>query len=211
MSFGSYVPGGQAEYVRIPYADVVLLPIPDEVSDEKALFAGDILATGYACVEESGFQSGDTAIVIGGGPVGLMTALCAQAMGAQKVYIMESNKHRHEAAAKIGAIPFYPYEQERIRTACGPGPDVVFEAVGKDETLLAALRLVRPKGTVVCAGAHHSKAMPFNTEQAFAKEITLQFIVGNPIKYGPRLLEWIRSGVLDPTIIISIIERPFRM
>ncbi|MDR0267482.1 alcohol dehydrogenase catalytic domain-containing protein [Paenibacillus sp.] len=201
---GSYTPGAQSEKVRVPHADVVLLPIPDELSDEDVLFVGDILATGYACSKESHIQEGDTVVVIGGGPVGLMAVMCAQLYAPATIYVIEPNEHRHAIAREIGAIPLKPEETQRIhKHTQGRGADIVLEAVGVDATLQQALLLVRPKGNITCVGAHSSREMPFDAEQAFAKEITLRFVVGDPIRYGKELLALIQAGKLAPKRIIS--------
>ncbi|MGX5508166.1 alcohol dehydrogenase catalytic domain-containing protein [Bacillus toyonensis] len=201
---GEYFPGGQAEKVRVPYADKLLLKIPDNVSDENAIFVGDILSTGYACAVEGQIKEDDCVVVIGGGPVGLMTILCSKMFTKSKVFLIEPNENRHLIAKKLGAIPLKPNELDQIYDFTNQrGADVVLEAVGTDNTLQAALDLVRPKGNVVCVGAHHSKAMPFNTERSFAKELSLKFVVGDPLKYGELLLEKIKDGKLDPSVIIS--------
>lgn len=201
---GAYFPGGQAERVRVPFADKVLLKIPDNLSDEKAIFVGDILSTGYACAKEANIEEGDCVLVIGGGPVGLMAVLSAQLFNPSKIFVVEPNEARHEIAKIIGAYPITPKQLSLIEEYTEKkGVDVVLEAVGTDATLQAAFDLVRPKGNIVCVGAHHSKEMPFNTENAFAKELSLKFIVGNPLKYGGILLEIIENGDLDPSVIIS--------
>ncbi|UFJ42443.1 alcohol dehydrogenase catalytic domain-containing protein [Brevibacillus humidisoli] len=201
---GSYTPGGQSELVRVPYADTTLFKIPEAIADEEALFVGDILSTGYASTEKASIKAGDTVVVVGGGPVGLMAAMCAQLYQPSAVYVVEPNLRRHAIAREIGAQPLHPDQLQQIKEATEQrGADVVMEAVGSDEALTLALRLVRPAGTVVCAGAHHSRQMPFDTEDAFARELSLHFVVGNPIAYAERLLQLIEQGQLTPAKIIS--------
>ncbi|KIQ78520.1 hypothetical protein RW25_27710 [Bacillus sp. L_1B0_8] len=201
---GEYFPGGQAERVRVPFADQVLIKIPDKLSDEKAIFVGDILSTGYACAIEANIKEGDCVLVIGGGPVGLMAVLSAQLFRPSKIFVVEPNVDRHEIAKIIGAHPITPQQMSIVIDYTEKrGVDVVLEAVGTDSALQTAFDIIRSKGNVVCVGAHHSKQMPFNTENAFAKELSLKFIVGNPLKYGAILLEKIKGGDLDPSIIIS--------
>ncbi|HVB54556.1 MAG TPA: alcohol dehydrogenase catalytic domain-containing protein, partial [Candidatus Acidoferrales bacterium] len=100
--------GGQAEYVRVPLAEMTLSPIPDPMADEAALFTGDILATAYTACEESGMGPGDLVAVVGAGPVGLLTAACARLFGAARVYAVDPIAERRELARQQGAIPIDP-------------------------------------------------------------------------------------------------------
>src|ERR1700682_450498 len=96
--------GGQAEYCVAPNADHTLEPIPDAVSDEQALFAGDILATGYFGAERAGVDAGDSVAVIGCGPVGLMAVMSARLMGAARIFAVDMVPSRLEMAERLGAI-----------------------------------------------------------------------------------------------------------
>ncbi|GCE22090.1 alcohol dehydrogenase family protein [Dictyobacter kobayashii] len=203
---GPYVPGGQAEYVRIPYADIVLSPIPPTLQDEQALFVGDILTTGFSCAAEAHIAPGDTVAVIGCGPVGLFAIMSAYLMGAGRVLALDPDPQRRAQAEKHGALPVVPDEhvEERVREYTqGRGADSVLEAVGSDKALTTALAVVRPKGTVSIVGAHSSHAMPFPSIQAFAKEITLRFVVGDPIRTRNQLMPLLETGRIDPVSIIS--------
>ncbi|MER7584606.1 alcohol dehydrogenase family protein [Kitasatospora sp. NPDC097691] len=200
------VAGGHAEYVRVPFADTVLSAIPDEVSDEQALFVGDILATGYAAADRAGIRPGDVVAVVGCGPVGLMALKAAQLMGAAQVLAIDPAEGRRAAAAAQGAVPLDTGDDlaERVRALTeGRGADVVLEAVGVDASLRSALEIVRPLGTVCAVGAHASEAMPMPTGLAFGKELTLRFAVGDPISSRDRLMRLIRTGRIDPTFLIS--------
>lgn len=200
------VPGGHAEYVRVPFADTVLHPIPDDVGDERALLIGDVLATGYACAVGAGVRPGDTVAVVGCGPVGLMALEAAWILGAGRVLAVDPLERRRKIAAGRGADTFAPGDDLRGLIADlteGQGPDAVLEAVGTDTALLTALDLVRPRGTVCAVGAHASDAMPLPTRTAFAKELTLRFAVGDPIAERDTLMRLIRGGKLDPTFVIS--------
>ncbi|MEC1686915.1 alcohol dehydrogenase catalytic domain-containing protein [Bacillus halotolerans] len=201
---GEYTPGGQAEKVRVPYADVVMSKIPDGVKEEEILFIGDILSTGYGGVEEAGVNEKDTVVIIGGGPVGLMAAMAAKLKKPSAVYVIETNRLRHRVIKEIGCIPAFPQDVSQLLMHTElRGPDAVIEAVGTEETLQLALSLIRAKGTVVCLGSHHSKSMPLNTEEAFAKEMNLKFVVGNPIKYFDTLTQMVQEKKLQPERIIS--------
>ncbi|MEU2957364.1 alcohol dehydrogenase [Streptomyces albidoflavus] len=200
------VAGGHAEYVRVPFADTVLSAIPDDVTDEQALFVGDILATGYAAAERAGVRPGDTVGVVGCGPVGLMALKVAELMGAARVLAIDPSASRRSMAEAQGAVPLDTGHDlaERVRElTAGRGADVVLEAVGTDASLRSSLEIVRPLGTVCAVGAHASQAMPMPTGLAFGKELTLRFAVGDPISSRDRLMPLIRSGRVDPTFVIS--------
>lgn len=202
----TYVPGGQAEYVRIPYADVVLSRIPDVLSDEQALFVGDILTTGYTCASEGRVSPGDTVAVVGCGPVGLFALMAAYLMGADRVLAIDPDPRRRAFAADQGGHSLAPGEDlvTRVRELTGGrGADVALEAVGSDAALRTALDVVRPKGTVCAVGAHHSEAMPFSSAMAFNRELTVRFTVGDPIRSRDELISFVEAGRLDPTSIIS--------
>lgn len=201
---GPYTPGGQAERVRIPFADQVLIKIPDSMSDEQALFVGDILSTGYACTEKVGIQEGDCVVVLGGGPVGLMAAMCAQLYRPGSVFVVEPCMERHATAKLCGVTPITPDQLEPIFNATGgEGADVIVDAVGKPETISRSLELLRGAGSIVCVGSPQTKSIPFAAKVAFAKEATLSFVVGNPMKYGQVLLDLIVEGRLRPEMIIT--------
>ena len=91
---GCRINGGQAEYVRVPYADNGLTPIPDNVSDEQALFVGDILATGYWAAKISEISEEDTVLIIGAGPTGLCTLECVQLYNPQRIVVCEADESR---------------------------------------------------------------------------------------------------------------------
>jgi threonine dehydrogenase-like Zn-dependent dehydrogenase len=203
---GPYVPGGQAEYVRIPYADVVLSKIPERLTDEQALFVGDILTTGYTSAYQANISPGDTVAVVGCGPVGLFALMTAYHLGAGRVMAIDPDPHRRAFAQELGGHPFAPdnglVEQVHEITG-GRGVDAVLEAVGSDSALVTAFAIVRSQGTISAVGAHHSEAMPFPSGLAFGRELTLRFSVGDPIRWREPLMDLIEDGRLDPTAIIS--------
>lgn len=202
---GYPVPGGQADYVRVPFADVVLWPAPDDLTDEHVLFAGDILATGYAAVDAAGVISGELAAVVGAGPVGLSAAQCAAAAGASAVVMTDTDPARRAQAARLGFVAVEPCGfAEALAYAGGDhGARTVIEAVGSDSALRTAVESAGPHGTVVAVGAHHSSAAPFPSGLAFARELTVKFVVGNPIRFREPVIELIRTGRLDPLGLIS--------
>lgn len=206
---GPYVAGGQAEYVRIPFADVVLGAIPEGVDHEQALFAGDVLATGFTAAARAGIEPGDTVAVVGCGPVGLCAAMSAELLGAGRVLAVDQDRRRAAEAERQGAAPIVDDDGgadvlDQVHEATeGRGADVVLEAVGTDASLATALGAVRPRGTVVAVGAHATDAFPLATIDAFARELTLRFAVGDPIATRDRVLGLVRDGRLDPSPFVS--------
>lgn len=203
---GPYIPGGQAEYVHVPYADVVLSKTPASLEDEQILFVGDILTTGFACASEAHITPGDTVAVVGCGPVGLLALMSAYQFGASRVLAIDPDSKRRGIAEQLGGSPVIADEHviDRVRALThGHGADVVLEAVGNDQALVTALDIVRPRGTISIVGAHSSQAMPFSTQKAFAKELNLRFVVGNPIQTREQLVPLLEAGRIDPTRIIS--------
>lgn len=202
---GTYVPGGQAELVRVPFADAVLHPIPPDVGDEQALFVGDVLATGWTAAVDGGVGPASVVAVVGSGAVGLCSVLCSRALGAATIVAVDSSAARRAGAGAAGATPVAPATAlELVRDlTCGRGADVVIEAVGSDNALAAALSLVRPRGIVVAVGAHHATAFPLATGDAFARELSLRFAVGDSIRHRETLLSLIAAGRLDPAPLVS--------
>jgi len=203
---GGYVPGGQAEYVRVPFADVVLIKIPDNLTEEQILFVGDILTTGFMCAESAQIRLGDKVVVVGCGPVGLFAIQCAYLLGASLVLAIDPDPNRQEAARQIGAYPL-PHDDHMIdhvrSLTAGRGADIVLEAVGSEASLLTALTVSRSRGMIVAVGAPQAATLPFPSQAAFGRELTLKFVVGNPISTCDRIIPLLEAGRLDPTQIIS--------
>jgi 2-desacetyl-2-hydroxyethyl bacteriochlorophyllide A dehydrogenase len=204
-AFGSPVAGAQAEVVRVPHADTTLVRLPAGVSDEAAILVADNLATGWAAVERARLEPGESVAVIGGGAVGQLASLAAQAAGAGAVVLVEPSAARREFARAQGALAVSPDEAPELvrRLTDGDGADVVIEAVGAPATLTSALALARKRGRVVSVGAHAAPEWPLPLARCFADEITLSFAIGDAIRLRPRLFGLIRSGVLDPTPVVQ--------
>ncbi|NUS11141.1 MAG: alcohol dehydrogenase catalytic domain-containing protein [Streptomyces sp.] len=202
---GKPLSGGQAEYVRVPYADVVLRSVPEGVSDEQALFVSDVLTTAYTAVRAAALTPGDTVGVVGAGPVGLLAGRCAAIAGAGRVIVCDPASERRTAAESLGLQAVVPGELgTALREAAGTrGAAAVIEAVGSDAALRAAVEAAGPRSTVVAAGAHHSSAMPFPTGLAFGRELTLRFTVGDPIALREDVLPLITQGLLDPSAVVT--------
>lgn len=196
--------GGQADLVRVPRADRCLWPIPDDVSNEDAVFVADILPTGFLAVERARVASGDAVVVLGCGPVGLMAVLCAVGP-ARRVIAIDAIPARRKLAESLGAWAADPSAAEEAVAAAtgGLGADAVIEASGSQAALAAALGLVRPQGVIAVVGAHFEPDFPLNNGLMFEKEITLTFAIGNPGRDRERLLAMIQDGALRPSAVIS--------
>ncbi|HEY3947382.1 MAG TPA: alcohol dehydrogenase catalytic domain-containing protein [Solirubrobacteraceae bacterium] len=196
--------GGQADLVRVPSADRCLWPVPDDVSDEDAVFVADILPTGFLAVERSSIGLGDVVAVLGCGPVGLMTVICAAGLG-RRVIAVDRIEARRELAESLGASAVDPTNVQEVVAAAtgGLGADAVIEASGAQAALASALGLVRPQGVISVVGAHFEPDFPLNNALMFEKEITLTFAIGNPGRDRERLLAMIEEGVLRPSAVIS--------
>lgn len=168
--------GGQAEYVRVPMADSTLMKIPEGVSLEEGLLLGDILSTGFFCARQAEIKPGGVYVVIGCGPVGLMTIIGALEHGAEKVFAVDSVPARLAMASKFGAAPINGIAanaKELILEATqGRGADAVMEAVGSTSAVGLALELVRPGGIISSVGVCTDQHMAFSPVQAYNKNLT---------------------------------------
>jgi alcohol dehydrogenase len=196
--------GGQAELVRAPHADRALQKLPDDVSDEAAVFLADILPTGRAAVVRGGVAEGDVVVVVGCGPVGLMAILCARGI-AGRLLAIDGVPMRRELAERLGAEAVAPENAAEVVASAtgGVGADVVIEAAGSPGGLDASLRLARGRGVVSVVGAHFEPGFPLDNGLMFERELTLRFSIGDPTADGPLLLDRIANGELDPTPIIT--------
>lgn len=201
---GPALPGGQAELVRVPFADVVLSRCPDDLTDEQVLFVGDILTTALTAVVDAGVGPGDVVAIIGAGPVGLLAAMCARVAGAALLIVVDLDERRRKAAAALGLVAVGTDQLEGAFKEAGvDGAERVIEAVGSDAALRVAIGAAGPRATVVAVGAHHADAMPFPSGMAFARELRVRFAVGNPIAMRDRAIALVRSGSLSPLAIVS--------
>lgn len=202
-AFGPELAGAQAELVRVPFADTTLRTVPAGVPADTAVFLGDTLATGYAAVDRARITPGDTVTVLGGGPVGQLTSLAAQALGAGVVVLVEPVAARRELAAGQGAVAVEPEQARTVldRITDGRGADAVVDAVGGGHALDTACALVRRRGTVISVGVHHDLGWSLPVARAFADELTLRFVVGNALRDGDPLVALVRSGMIDPAAL----------
>jgi 2-desacetyl-2-hydroxyethyl bacteriochlorophyllide A dehydrogenase len=196
--------GGQAEFVRVPQADRVLRRLPDEVIDEAAVFLADILPTGHAAVVRGEVSPGDTVVVVGCGPVGLMAVLCAAGV-AGKLLAVDGVPERRRLAEALGAEAVEPERAADlvVEATDGQGADVVIEAAGSPGGLDASLRLARGRGVVSVVGAHFEPDYPLDNALMFERELTLRFSIGDPTADAGPLLDRMARGELDPTSVIT--------
>jgi len=222
------VPGGQAEYVRVPKANVGPIKIPDTLEDEKVLFLSDILPTGYQAVLNAGVGKGDSLAIYGGGPVGQMAAASARMLGVEKIFMIDHHPYRLEfARATYGVIPInfdqvdaaeFIIENTNYRGVDGVVDAVGFEAKGSTvETALTNLKLegssgaalrqciaaVRRGGTVSVPGVYAGFIHGFLFGDVFEKGITIKTGQTHVQRFMPELLEFIEQGKLNPDVIIS--------
>ncbi len=198
--------GAQAERLLVPRANLTLRRVPENMSDDVALFAGDVLGTGYHAIAHAGLRSGDTAAVLGLGPVGLCAIQAARAAGATQVFAIDTVPERLDMARNFGAIPIHLTDEEpkrAIRAAtAGAGVDVVVDAVGDPAPLALAISLVRDAGTVSGIGAYAGKGeVPLGL--AWLKGVTLRLGLANVIAHVDRVLAMISAGLLDPAPLVT--------
>lgn len=172
---GHGLQGAQAGYVRVPMADSTLLPLSNDLNEKKGLLLGDVFSTGYFCAENTGITSGAVYVVIGCGPVGLMTIFAAKHLGAEKLFAIDSVPERLILAKRFGATPLNAsttdIKEEILNNNEGRGADAVMEAVGSDKTLRLAIDLVRPGGTISSVGVHTAKNFSFSPAEAYNKNL----------------------------------------
>jgi threonine dehydrogenase-like Zn-dependent dehydrogenase len=229
---GGYA-GGQAQYVRVPFANVGPLKIESDLPDEKVLFLSDIFPTGYMAAENAQIQEGDTVAVWGCGPVGQFAIASAFMLGAARVIAIDRIPERLVLARQVGAVTVdYSEEDMSVLTALkeltgGTGPDSCIDAVGleahssdlqgvydtvknamlletdRPAVLRQAIQCVRKGGTVSVPGVYGGLLDKVPFGAAFGKGITMKMGQTNMHNYMKPLLERIEKGQIDPTYIIS--------
>lgn len=198
--------GTQAEMALVPHADLVLRRVPEGMADEVALFAGDVMGTGFHAVDASGMRPGDSVAVLGLGPVGLCAVQAARATGAARVYAVDTVPERLAVAAGYGAHALHLGEQD-VRAAVradtgGRGVDVCIDAVGDARALDSAIRLTRACGTVQCIGVYAERA-EVHMGLLWLKAVSLHGGHANVIGHLDRVLAMLQTGVLDPSALVT--------
>jgi threonine dehydrogenase-like Zn-dependent dehydrogenase len=227
---GGYA-GGQAEYVRVPYADVGPLIVPKDIDDEKVLFLSDIFPTGYMAAENCKIQPGDSVAIWGAGPVGQFAIRSAFMLGAGRVFAIDRFPERL-ALAELAGAETINYEDEDVYERLqyetgGQGPDSCIDAVGMEahghgidalmddakamlrvqpdraHALRQAIRCVRKAGTISVPGVYIGMIDKFNFGMAFNKGVNFAMGQTHTHNYLKPLLERIQNGEIDPSVVIS--------
>ena len=202
---GCRIDGGQAEYVRVPYADNGLTPIPDNVSDEQALFVGDILATGYWAAKISEISEEDTVLIIGAGPTGLCTLECTRLYNPQRIVVCEADDNRREFVHR-----HYPDVDVAEPTEClevlhtltdGRGADRVIEVAGGEDTFELAWRCARPNAIVTIV-AMYEKEQILPLPRMYGKNLTFK-TGGVDACDCDKIMQLIAEGKIDTTPLIT--------
>lgn len=226
-TYGGYA-GGQAEYLRVPYANVGPLKVPDELTDEQVLFLTDVLPTAYWGNLIGGVKEGSTVTVFGCGPIGLIAQKFAWKLGASRVIAVDYIDYRLEHAKKYNNVEVINFEEHEntgayIKEITKGGTDVVLDCVGMDgkmsviEMLETALLLqggamsaivmsaqaVRKGGTVALVGVYGLRYNAFPLGDFWSRGITLRMGQCPATAYVEHLLGWIKEGKIDPTDIIT--------
>jgi threonine dehydrogenase-like Zn-dependent dehydrogenase len=229
--YGGYA-GGQAEYVRVPFADVNPVKVPAGLPDERVLFLTDIFPTGYMAAENCGIQPGDTVAVWGCGPVGLFAIRSAWMLGAERVIAIDRIRERLQLAQSDGKTETLDYTDDEVFDALkdmtgGRGPDRCIDAVGMEahgrfvdamldrvkvaaklqfdraHVLRQVLHCCRKGGTVSIPGVYAGFIDKVPFGTAFAKGLTLKMGQTHVHNYVQPLMDRIQRGEIDPTFIIT--------
>jgi threonine dehydrogenase-like Zn-dependent dehydrogenase len=227
---GGYA-GGQAEYARVPFADVGPFKIPDGIEDEKVVFLTDIFPTGFMAAENCGIQPGDVIAVWGCGPVGQFAIRSAYLLGAEKVIAIDDVPERLRMAAEGKAITIdmsaeYIYER-LLELTGGRGPDACIDAVGMEahgitvdaiydrvkaamfmttdrpHALRQAINCCRKGGTVSVPGVYGGYPDKIPMGAVVQKGLTIKSGQTHVHRYLPRLMEHIQKGEIDPSFVVT--------
>jgi 2-desacetyl-2-hydroxyethyl bacteriochlorophyllide A dehydrogenase len=198
--------GTQAELALVPRANLTLRKVPDGLSDGAALFAGDVMGTGYHAVVAAGLRPGDSCAIVGLGPVGLCAAMAARVAGASAVLALDTVDARLEMARSLGATAIHATEEDagaRVKAETGGrGADVTVEAVGHPTALETACRLARKGGTVSVIGVYAERA-EVHMGIVFIKGLRLVAGLANVIAHLDPVLALMAAGRLDPTPLVT--------
>jgi len=226
---GNY-PGGQAEYLRVPYADFTSFKVPESstLDDESVLFLSDVVPTAYWSVEHSGVKAGDTVIILGSGPIGLMAQKFAKLKGAKRVIAVDQVDHRLEHGKRTNHVDTFNFKQHDdigalLYEETKGGADVVIDCVGMDGTvapnesfgsefdnqfgtispIVTASKSVRKFGTVQLTGVYGTEANRFPLGDFFTRNVSLKMGQAPVIHLMPKLYDMIENQEFDPKDIIT--------
>src|SRR5690606_8090506 len=228
---GGY-PGGQAEYVRVPFADTTHIRVPDTLTDEQVLFLGDILPTGWQAAAQCDIEPTDTVAVWGAGPVGQMAIISALLMGARQVIVIDRVPERLAMAQQKGAIPIN-FDEESVLERLGDltqgkGPEKCIDAVGMEAHVTRSLDSVydrvkqavmletdrahvlremiyvcRPGGTLSVPGVYGGIVDKFPIGASMNKGLTWRMGQTHVNRWTDDLLQRISNGQIDPSFVIT--------
>ncbi|MGN0436377.1 MAG: alcohol dehydrogenase [Wujia sp.] len=206
-ALGCRIDGGQTEYARVPFADNGLDLIPDGVTDEQALFTGDILATGYWAASIAEIKPADTVVVIGAGPTGLCALECVKLYGPEKVIVIDTMDERLKLAKEHGVadITINPLkenvEELVLANTEGRGADVVLEVAGGPDTFQTAWKVARPNA-VVCVVALYEEAQSIPLPDMYGKNLIFK-TGGVDANACGDILKLIACGKIDTSYLIT--------
>ncbi|MFL5747751.1 MAG: zinc-dependent alcohol dehydrogenase [Niastella sp.] len=221
--------GGQAEYVRVPYADVGPEIIPDWMDLDDAALLTDVVPTGYQAAEMAGIKKGDTVVIFGAGPIGIMAAKCAWLFGAGRVIVIDKLDYRLEFVKNYAQCEVYNFLSIKdpvlfLKKLTGIGPDVCIDAVGAEaagdtfhtltggKTLLQAgsptalewaINSVKKGGIISVVGVYGPTANMIPIGNVVNKGLTIRANQASVKRLLPRLIEHIKNGILNPKDIIT--------
>jgi len=202
--------GAQAQYIRVPMADTTLISLSNDLSEEKGLLLGDVFSTGYFCADNAGINEKGTYIVIGCGPVGLMTIVAAKHLGAENLFAIDFSNERLIMAKELGAIPLDPSAVDPrtsiLNITNGRGADAVMEVVGSADALRLAIDLLRPGGTISSVGVHTAQNFSFSPGEAYDKNLIYKIGRCPAHFYAEKLL---REGIVQQYPLEKIITHHF--
>ena len=199
-AFGNMA-GGMAEYVRAPLADSALLKIPDDVSDERAVFVPDMLATGYFAVQNAHLEPQQTVVVMGAGPVGLCAVQTAGLYSPKRVILVGRRANRLEIGRKMGATDVIDEAAGDpvaavLELTDGVGADAVIDSVGTPDSLVATSQAVRIGGIVSIVGAPAPGPFPFPLQTLLMKNVSVNMGLTDQDNM-PFLMELLQAGRLN--------------
>jgi alcohol dehydrogenase len=204
---GNTIDGTQAEYVRIPYADTSLYPIPTGADEEALVMLSDILPTGFECGVLNGkVQPGSTVAIVGAGPIGLAALLTAQFYAPAEIIMIDLDDNRLQVAKRFGATAVINSADGRavdtaMKITGGRGVDTAIEAVGIAATFELCEQLVAPGGTIANIGVHGTK-VDLHLENLWDRNITITTRLVDTVS-TPMLLNIVKAQRIDPKLLIT--------
>jgi alcohol dehydrogenase len=204
---GNKIDGTQAEFVRIPYADTSLYPVPDGADETAMVMLSDILPTGFECGVLNGrVQPGGTVAIVGSGPIGLAALLTAQFYAPSQVIMVDLDDNRLEVAKRLGATATVNSTDgsaaaQVMKLTGGTGVDTAIEAVGIPATFELCTEIVAPGGTIANIGVHGVK-VALHMEKLWDRNITLTTRLVDTVS-TPMLLRSLASHRIDPNLLIT--------